>query len=66
MERGFAKIEEKADRYIFIDNVTGQAVAWIKKTGSRFNCDAEEAKMVQKIKRACSDYICELHHRKVK
>ena len=64
MERNFCKMEETADKYIFMDGVTGKTAAFITKTGNKFSAAGEEAKMVQKIKRAYADYISELHHRK--
>jgi len=64
MEKGFCKTEETGDRHDFYDGVNGSMAAWIKKTGGKYNTAGDEAKMVQKIKRAYSDYIGELGRRK--
>ena len=52
MERGFCRTEETGDRHNFYDGVNGSIAAWIKKTGGKYNAAGDEAKMVQKVKRA--------------
>ena len=60
----YAVMKETKDRYVIIDKITSQTVAVFFKTGQRFNSTAEENKMMQKIRRAYSDYIRELYYRK--